>query len=103
MYAELTTKKSKQAFIREMVGTDQRWAVRALVRIYNNQTEDEQAAEMTNHHNGIGFTGADAEILSSFAKQVLKGRQLSAKQMAILFRKMPRYARQLMEAADTKG
>ena len=38
----------------------------------------------------------DANILSSFAQQIEKGRILSEKQMAILFKKMPRYWKQIM-------
>lgn len=98
-YAELTTKKARIAFIREMVATNEAWAVRALVRIYANQTAGEQSIGSTVEHNGVGFSGADSEILSSFASQVERGRKLSAKQLAIVFKRMPRYARQLMEAA----
>lgn len=98
-YADLTTKKAKMEHIRAMVSTNAAWATRALVRIYDNQTESEKDTDSTHNLNGIGFSGADAEILSSFAKQVIAGRTLSTKQMAIVYKKMPRYARQLMEAA----
>ena len=98
-YAELKTKKAKQDYIREKVGTNRAWALRALVVIFNNQTDAEQAIDATTDANGVGFSGCDADILSSFAKQHLAGRNLSAKQMAIIFKKMPRYSRQLMEAA----
>ena len=43
--------------------------VRALLRIFENQTYDEQRTESTNRYNGIGFTGSDARFLSSLAKQ----------------------------------
>lgn len=33
---------------------------RALMVVYGNQTADERAAFATKHHNGVGFTGADA-------------------------------------------
>ena len=39
----------------------------------------------------------DAEILTSFAKQVSNRRNLSVKQMAIVHKLMPIYARQLMK------
>jgi len=45
--------------------------------------------------NGIGFSGVDSEILSSFAVQVNNGRNLSAKQMAIVYKRMPRYHKQI--------
>ena len=99
-YSELTTKKAKQEYIRKMVSTNANWAIRALLRIYQNQTEDEQYSHTTCHQNGIGFSGCDAEILTSFAQQVNRGRALSEKQMNLLFKKMPRYSRQLMEATQ---
>ena len=43
-----------------------------------------------------GFNGTDANILSSFAEQLLKGRTLSAKQLAIAFKKLPKYSRQVI-------
>ena len=94
-FDNLKTKKDRTAMIREKLGSNASWAVRGLVRIFENQTTDEQQAEVTAVHNGIGFTGADAEFLSSLAKQVLKGRTLSEKQMVFLFKKMPKYASQL--------
>lgn len=99
----LKTKKARRQFIREKLGTDIRWATRGLLRIYDNQTDDEQRAEETKYWNNIGFTGADAHILSSFATQVLKGFSLSEKQQKILFKKMPKYSSQLEHAASGKS
>jgi|TARA_B100000959_G_scaffold167826_1_gene175833 uncharacterized protein (UPF0179 family) len=56
---------------------------RALIVIFNNQEADEQACDMTSKANGIGFTAFDADIFSSFAKHIIKGRSLSVKQMEI--------------------
>ena len=95
-FTELKTKKARIAYIRERLATNRQWATRGLVRIYEHQTSDEQTSMETKHHNGVGFTGADAEILTSIAKQVLAGRQLSEKQFnKVVFKKMPKYARQL--------
>src|SRR5437764_9937822 len=61
---------------------------RALLTIYARQTADEQETETTSHNNGVGFSGFDAEIFSSFAVQVEQstrpnGQRLSPKQFAI--------------------
>ena len=101
-FNELKTKKARRQFIRERLGTDLRWAIRGLLRIFDNQTADEQRAEETRVWNNIGFTGADAHILSSFAKQVLKRRSLSEKQQRLLFKKMPKYAAQLESVSSEK-
>lgn len=82
---------------------DAAWQIRGLVVIYSYQTAAEQQNNATCHDNGVGFTGVDAAILSSFAQQVNKGRTLSPKQMAIVCKKMPKYARQLWMIAANKA
>jgi len=94
-YAEIKTKKAKIQHIRTMLGTNLNWASKGVIRIFENQTQDEQNVEGTVENNGIGFTGVDAHILTSFAKQIIKGRTMSPKQQAILFKKMPKYSGQL--------
>ena len=62
--------------------------IRSLLVIFDNQTQDEKRTESTNHNNGVGFNGSDANILSSFAKFYQKNQRLSDKQLAITRRKM---------------
>ena len=94
-YNELKTKKARISFIKEKVASQANWACKALIRIFEHQTSSEQSAGHTHELNGVGFSGCDSEILSSFAQQYLKRGSLSEKQMAIVFKKMPKYARQL--------
>lgn len=82
---------------KEKLGNDPRWALRGLVRIYQSQTDLEKRISGTVIKNGVGFSGADANILSSFALQLEMGRKLSKKQMEIIFKKMPKYAGQLYD------
>jgi len=82
-------------FFKKQLSTNPQWALRGLVRIYERQTIGEQMDKTTNVLNGVGFSGADAEILSSFAEQYRRKGNLSEKQMALVFKKMPRYWRQL--------
>jgi hypothetical protein len=82
-------------FIKNQLATNPTWAVKALVKIYERQTIDEQNSQATKENNGVGFNGLDANILSSFAEQVNKGRNLSVKQMTIVYKKMPRYWKQV--------
>ena len=98
-FAELTTKKARIAHIREKIATNDKWAIRALMRVYANQTADEQSIGATVQHNGIGFTGSDAEFLTSLAQQFDRRGSLSPKQIAVLHRVMPKYAKQLEAVA----
>ena len=95
------TKKDTLLFVKNRLATDKVWATKALVRIFQeNQTVDEQVAKVTSHDNGIGFSGCDAEFLSSLAEQYLRRGNLSDKQMAFVFKKMPKYARQVVAMSD---
>lgn len=68
---------------------------RTVLAIYAKQTAAEQASEATVEDNGVGFSGCDAELLSSFAKQLLERGTLSEKQMAYARKKARKYWNQL--------
>lgn len=75
------------------------WCRRALLGIYENQEADEQLIADTTKRNGIGFTPADAPILTSLAKQIQQRNWLSPKQWEILYKLLPKYAGQLQRGA----
>ncbi len=96
------TKKDTLAFVKSQLATNKVWATKALVRIYQeNQTNDEQVAKTTSYDNGIGFSGVDAPFLSSLAEQYLRRGNLSDKQMVFVFKKMPKYAGQVIKMSDS--
>ena len=101
-FTELKTKTAKTDYIRGKLQDNETWAIRGLVTIYKYQTMEEQNIGATVDHNGVGFSGVDSEILSSFAEQVNRGRNLSTKQVAILHKLMPKYAKQLMRVSENK-
>lgn len=87
--------------IKELLLTNPIMLERSIVKIWENQTNDEQSSLTTHHNNGIGFNGTDAHILSSFAEWIMKsyrpeGQRLSDKQRALAMKKMPKYSRQLL-------
>lgn len=92
-------KTNIEKYVRHMLATDARWALRALVLVYSNQTADEQTSGTTKEENGIGFTGCDAEFLTSCAKQYNKRNTLTVKQITWVQRKIAKYAGQVMRAA----
>ena len=77
--------------------TDSKWANRALLAIFKNQTEDEKTDSSVKYHNAMGFRAVDSYILTSFATQLQTRGFLTPKQMVIVHKKMPVYARQLMK------
>lgn len=94
-YTVYTMKVAIKQYIQNQLATNPAWAVKALVKLYTYQTANEQSAGHTEEHNGVGFSGVDSTILSSFAVQINHGRTLSVKQMAIVYKRMPRYWKQV--------
>ena len=100
---EFTSKKQIENAIREQITKKEGQAIKAMLRIYEYQTVDEQINGDVCALNGVGFAGTDAELLTSFCKRVLKGNALSEKQLAILFKKIGKYAGQLTRQAIENG
>lgn len=83
--------------IKELLRNNDRAVIRALLVIYNYQTDSEKASGETKFDNGIGFNGVDAYILTSFAQQVNSRGFLSPKQMNIARKKMLKYSGQILK------
>ena len=92
----------KKEEIRELLETNDRAVVRGIVVIYSLQTEDERKTAETMEHNGVGFSGLDAQFLSSLAKQILERGWLTEKQMVYARKKILKYAGQLTKVANGK-
>lgn len=89
--------------IQELIATKDEAAVRALFVVYGNQTEAEKADGKTVEDNGAGFSGVDAEILTSFVRFHQRTGFLTQKQMALLKTRIAKYWRQLLASAEAKG
>lgn len=82
---------------------------RALVSLFQRQTEAEQATNDTKVHNTIGFAACDAKSGSITAKSFMKNGTLLDWQVERWTRRQPdgyaricRYVRQLNEIAEAK-
>ena len=83
---------------------------RALVGIFNRQTEDEKKVNETRVHNNIGFTGADGRQGAITAKYYLKHRNLLDWQVEMWIKRnskgysrLTKYHAQLNEIAEVKA
>lgn len=99
---EFKSKKEIEYSIRAAITTEKKRAIKALLRLYEYQTEDEKSCGTVDNLNGVGFSGTDAELLTSFCKQFERRKNLSDKQMEILFKKIGKYAGQLTRQAISK-
>ena len=89
--------------LKKRIGSDRQTAWKALKRIYENQTRDEQRQKTTKEDNGVGFTSLDAQFLTSLAVQYIDRGFLSEKQTSFLFTLMPKYAKQLVNGSIAEG
>lgn len=84
--------------INALLDTNPKAVGRALMVIYENQTESEKAAFATQVLNGVGFTGADAEWLTDIAKKWIKyGRWASERQLNAVRKAIKKYHRQILQ------
>lgn len=86
--------------IKHYVQTNDKVLYGALRKLYAEQTADEQMAGETKHNNGVGFNGADAKIMSSFAQFLARTGFLTPKQRAVARKKLVKYNRQLTRLAN---
>lgn len=95
--------RDNREFVMHVVG-------RALVVLFNNQTESEKCSDATEQDNGIGFSGADARSGTLTAKSYIKNGRLQDWQVdrwlkpgSNGYARLTKYAKQLNEAAIAKA
>jgi hypothetical protein len=89
--------------IQELIDTNDRAVARGILAIYEYQTASEQSFGSTTDANGVGFSGVDAELLSSFAERLKRGLQLTEKQLPFARKKIRKYWNQLRIVAELKA
>jgi hypothetical protein len=86
--------------IKQMLATRPTAVSRGIVAIWKLQTNSEQNAGHTHESNGVGYSGAHAEFMTSLADWINKGKTLTPKQLASGRRIILRYAGQLTKIAN---
>lgn len=95
--------KDSQAYIISLLHLNDRAVERAMIVLYNNQTEDERSAGATKHHNRKGFNSYDAKTGTYYAMWVLSGRKLSGFHLERARVISLKYVGQLAQAAKEKA
>lgn len=94
------TVEFEKSVLKRLLGTNEKWAKKALMRIYDAQTCDEKQCGETMHDNGVGFAGTDAKLLTKIAKWYAENDFIDAGYMKVLYGKMPKYAGQIFSLPD---
>ena len=76
---------------------------RALMIVYDNQTEQEVLKGKTIESNLVGFSSLDADILTKMAIFYQNRGFLSTKQLNIVRRLIPKYAGQVLASSIERG
>ena len=98
-----TSKASLVDAMRQQITSSPSQAAKALVRVYEYQTEDEKQARDVKSHNGVGFKPQDAKLLSGIAVWVLSGKALTPRQYEAVRKMIGKYAGQLVDQAISRG
>jgi hypothetical protein len=98
----MITKKQINEYVKQKLATDSKWQMHALVKIYDNQTSDEQINEHTSHCNKVGFSGVHGTIMTSIAKQYINNNWISSKQQALVSKIIPHYWKQIIPLIQYK-
>lgn len=102
----MTTKKALVEEYRNNISTDPKWTVRALLKLYELQTPNEQKYGLTGIRNHVGFSAYDAPFLSVLAEKVnndkkrtgkISLRCLSAGERRYIREHLPKYSSQLVK------
>lgn len=92
---------TKESITRLLDNSD-RAVERAILALYRRQTLDEQNSGNTTHRNGVGFSGAHAEVGTYYAKWILSGRQLTGRHLDRARKMTKHYVAQLLDEAQQK-
>lgn len=98
---DMLTKESKPGIRQHIIG-------RALVILYNSQTDEEVANKETKDHNGVGFGAYDANVGTRCAEYYIEHGELEEWMLNLWMKKTSRgimitkYWRQLNDAAIRK-
>ena len=93
-------KKELLEFLKMMISTNDKWAIRALERIYQGQEADEIDDKETKHLNNIGFSGYDAPTLTSIYKSYKEhNNHMTPKMLDLVKKLMKKYAGQIFRSS----
>jgi hypothetical protein len=101
------TAKFEKAKMINFIATSDAFIERATLALYERQTSDEQIQGTASHDNALGFSGVHAEVMTSFAQQIIKstwpeGHRLSPKQRNVARKILSHYTGQLIQIRDEK-
>lgn len=93
-------KKETIAHWKAQINQNSGWALRAALRVFQEQTDSEKMVGGTMESNGLGFNLYDAEKLTQIINHYKHTGSLTFSQQFHLRRVMPKYAAQLYKLVN---
>ena len=98
-----TNQKQWKLYLKNLVKTNDKALLRAIVLVYENQTAEEKSKDKSIEDNCAGFDKIDAAEMSAIARKVKAGKALTESELAKSRNKMPKYWKQLMIISKEKA
>ena len=96
VWQSFTANKQWEQYLKQLVKTNDVALLKAIVLIYDNQTDEEKYKGKNVEDNNVGFTKYDAREMSEIALKIKAKIPLSEAEMAKSRNKMQKYWKQLM-------
>lgn len=96
IWETFTNQKQWEEYLKNLLKTNNKALFKAIVLIYDSQTEEEKRANESVEDNKLGFSKIDAKDLSAIARKIKREETLTEGELAKSRNKMPKYWKQLM-------
>ena len=97
-----TNKSQWKDYLKNLIKTNRSALYKAIIIIYDMQTEEEKYIGHSSEDNGVGFTKVDAKEMGDIAKKIKNNESLTKGEIAKSINKMQKYWKQLMIISKRK-
>lgn len=88
--------------MKELLRTNKQAVLRAIIVLYNRQTELEKQFKESNVVNGMGYNCKDSWYMSTLAKQLIEYGKIANEDFWKARWRLRKYTKQLVEIANNK-
>lgn len=96
IWEEFTNQKQWEGYLKNLIKTNDRALFKAIMLIYDMQTNEEKRTGSSVEENKAGFSKVDAYEMGKIARKIKNGENLTKGELAKSRNKMQKYWKQLM-------
>ena len=94
------TRKQIISFMKLKLSFDNKWILKAFLRLWKNQTDTEKSNYISHGHNHFGFNKLDSLRMTTIYRNYCKEKKVNENEMNYLKRKISKYAAQICSFTD---